>query len=908
MANALKIGSIIHLQSGKPDWGYLNMLGWTTDIPIISFVKSATIRAVLATHTQKDFIDNSGSWQILSANNKKQLGADLVSGDKIHLLNMHPGVGYLDTFEHVYRLQPFASYYPAMKIGVFSANVPNRGGGVSGIWTIHLKPADPNRSTEGEPIKENSTVYLENEYSGAGFLFAHADSETSTVPKHTYVQDGKAKQLFETDEVVERYKDAKKFVFTGSAAQNKQSNSSYEWTITPVNSGDFAQSLYRVETQWGSDTTPWHDAGIFKIGDGESGRVKSLTWQWDDLTKMATGQVTFKRNEAETNYDFEAAPTKNKSINHYDVALKTANDPITQAWRTGSRNSQRVVHISLKPPTTADLAFDGTIQYEDEKSIAIRGLARSEESPDHDIEYDFHNPDLLRGRAQKMRGVIDTTHKLLSDVMEEFDKQSSENLTDAADKQKREAENKQVDFAFQQWQLAHLQLLSKKLNGFYAYQLKPLMKQAFKEHRDDQTLAPHHIVRSCFRNLAIDHEIIQRAAVQRRWTQGNNSDAGAFMSEQAMELLIMDKLAIKALAPFKRLLPIENNQLAVITYLSDKTHIRHVPYSDQIILVGVSYDRVPQVGILFDDKSLIGEPFHAFELMAIPHEIAHFVYEHGQIEVDGEPMTFPQISQRFEHVNPYYKWCEEIFADLYGCIVAGPLAILSMQALLVSIDRDRAWKDDHDHPTPVLRVFVLNEMLRILKDVAEKEFASDQTRMKQFDFLTLPDLLDENWTATLEKWGYGDVESLYLSDIFVNAEAKSKRPERIYQHDQSAPHLDQIINIDRVLNTIRPIVEIFATHLLKHVETAVSAPNDSVLQVDIPWVTPNEAKDGDLQLALGRFNQEMRAITDRAFARRTTTKPALNEAINRDLPEKSIQEYLEGWGEHGPSGTGGHTV
>lgn len=217
------------------------------------------------------------------------------------------------------------------------------------------------------------------------------------------------------------------------------------------------------------------------------------------------------------------------------------------------------------------------------------------------------------------------------------------------------------------------------------------------EHKQAGTPVQLHLIRSCYQRVAGDHEIIQQAAIQRRWNR--HRDGHTYMSEQAVELLIMDKLAIKTVAPFQHLLSKEAEQLAVITYLSERTHIHHTPYAEQFVLIGLSYDRVPPADTLFGDTPVASQNFPSAELMAIPHEMGHHIYRHSKL---SSGKTFPEISQQFQD-NPYYAWCEEIFADLYGCVVAGPLSALGMQVLLVSLESIRKFlfgRKERNQPTP----------------------------------------------------------------------------------------------------------------------------------------------------------------------------------------------------------------
>lgn len=418
------------------------------------------------------------------------------------------------------------------------------------------------------------------------------------------------------------------------------------------------------------------------------------------------------------------------------------------------------------------------------------------------------------------------------------------------------------------------------------------MKQSLENHQRDQTLAPLHLLRKCSQSIATDHEIIQQAATQRRWNLGLQ-DNKPIMGEQAEELLLMDKLAIKAIAPFQHLLPGQPDHPAIITYMSDETHIHSLPYTDRFILVGVSYDRVPTSADFLEAQASTGKEFYAYELMAIPHEVGHYVYRHGKLkgETGGPGKTFPEISKQFEGNNPYYHWCEEIFADLYGCIVAGPLSVLGMQALLMSIDKDRAWKDDELHPTPAIRFFILTEILRILPAIKAKMKNPKSKWVGPDSFETVATELDKRWAKMIERWGYKRVDP------------GEGRPTRIYLPDESALYLDRLVNVERVMNGVRPIIIEFATHLLDAAQPIDSNSDDTKLPTQIPWSFINS---NDLNQYIG----EMETLTCRKFAGKKvpyeTFVNVKDYTIKRDSsdPDEILQGYLDNWGDKGPSGSG----
>jgi len=521
--------------------------------------------------------------------------------------------------------------------------------------------------------------------------------------------------------------------------------------------------------------------------------------------------------------------------------------------------------------------------------------------------FDYFRPELLKGRTHNMKGVIQATNILLADAFQAVGGLAMDTVAQLIDAV-NQAENKLaeaneplkqlldkakagqtqsladvIDHDFQIKQLLNLYTLSQLLNAFDRETLQELMQNSLTEHQQNKSLSPLHLFRHCFQCIATDHEIIQRAVIQRRWNH-DAADGKYHQSEQAVELLVMDKLAIKAVAPFQHLLPDHAAPLAMITYFSDTTHIHRVPYTNRFILVGVSYDRISPTDSSADDKTLTGKDFSAFELMAIPHEVGHYIYQHGKL-ANGK--TFRELSKKFAE-NPYYRWCEEIFADLYGCIVAGPLSVFSMQAFLASGDQTRAWKDDAEHPAPLVRSYILSEILRVLSEVDQKE-------PKHYNFSRLPAKLDQEWTVLLDGWGYGQTAG------------GKNRPERLYLPDDAAVYLDRVVNVERVIKAIRPIIREFAHHLLTSAQFTDRDPDsDEAHSIEIPWSRRDDESAEE-------YARKMAALTGRETARAPVELPILlaskTDAAAVDVSftaDEKLAWYLDNWGDKGPYGSGRH--
>ncbi|RMD97452.1 MAG: hypothetical protein D6816_17540 [Bacteroidetes bacterium] len=841
----IQIGSVIHLENGAPGGGFLETRGRVQDKPVITKWQDARIRTFVMTHENPNRDMGSGSWRVLSAAGKAT-GEPLKVGDKIHLLNMYPGAGYLDSFEWVPNLEPFKDY--PMTIGVFTANTPTRGGGPSGTWVVRSATG----KADGTPVAAGDAIYLENAYPGAGFLHSYAEEKVTDHP------------LFE------EYDGNQKFVFT--AATPTQTHGSHSWTITL---SQLLENSYRIQLQWQDESAPWHDGGVFKIGGRMQKPVTALKLTLEDGSKNLTGQVIFQ-GEKPVN-----VTAKWHSQNSYTITLPGADDPRLAGieWHIGSREGQNVAALDV---TSADggQTWQGTITYAGEGPIRLKAIR---ESGDTRLSAaDAAAQTLLKGRISRLDGVIDTTYKLLSDAFAEISGVTLHEALTGSTWDKPAADDTDRDFQLKQ--LLNLYTLSQNLNAFFRGTLQTLVKDVMIKHQLADTRPPLHLIRACFQRVAADHEIIQQAAIQRRWNK--HLDGRFHMSQQAMELLVMDKLAWQAIAPFQHLLENKARQLAVITYLSERTHIHHVPYAPDFVLVGLSYDRVPPASSLFEDTAVSHHDFPSAELLAIPHEIGHHIYEHGCLS-DGK--TFSQISEQFRD-NPYYAWCEELFADLYGCVVAGPLSVLGMQALLISLDRQRFWKDDEEHPTPLLRVFLMAEMLRVLGEIELRQAGPDGT-CERYCFDEITAMMDDDWAKILGQWQYERLDE------------GNGRPHRVYLPDPTASQLDKIVNVKRVVKTVRPIILEFAEYLLNNFKQPVAMP------LDTPWNKSAERDD------IAFYTEQMRGLRTRDFANKKmriqwqkagegeTAIPYPDDTSN---PEERLRRILEEWSNSGPTGHGDH--
>lgn len=205
----------------------------------------------------------------------------------------------------------------------------------------------------------------------------------------------------------------------------------------------------------------------------------------------------------------------------------------------------------------------------------------------------------------------------------------------------------------------------------------------FWEGFDSEQLLPsmvypqEYVLRATLDQIAFDLSIIQRIASQRQ-------QAGV---QQVLEKA--DKLAQLALnvAISNGILP----TCTVLTYFNKSINIRLIPYAP---------------------VALIGIPFTVTEadndFLAIPHEIGHYVYHHAPglaAELHARIPLYPDWANR---------WLEEIFADLFGALVAGPVIGLSFQDILLDNSQEKFVADDGEHPPDAVRPYGYSHVLNHL--------------------------------------------------------------------------------------------------------------------------------------------------------------------------------------------------
>jgi len=187
------------------------------------------------------------------------------------------------------------------------------------------------------------------------------------------------------------------------------------------------------------------------------------------------------------------------------------------------------------------------------------------------------------------------------------------------------------------------------------------------------TLYPaEYALQTTLTQVAYDVTAIQQACHQHQPDNPTLKKAGQ-LAQMALNLAVESKL-LKATTN--------------ISYFDKSPRIRTIPYAP-LALVGVPFT-----------STAVSRDF-----LATPHEIGHHVYWHS-------PGLSADLRSRLP-IQPEWlsRWQAEIFADVYGCLVAGPVIGLDFQDILLDNDWDLFISDDGEHPIDAIRPYIYSRAL-----------------------------------------------------------------------------------------------------------------------------------------------------------------------------------------------------
>jgi hypothetical protein len=211
--------------------------------------------------------------------------------------------------------------------------------------------------------------------------------------------------------------------------------------------------------------------------------------------------------------------------------------------------------------------------------------------------------------------------------------------------------------------------------------------------------SPEHSAENVLRAM-LDQASFDMTAVQLAVDQRMDGSAAMQAALSKTDVLAQDALV-----------PAINAQLikpaVATTYFNKATHIRVIPYAP-VALVGLPFTCVTTPR----------------DFLAIPHEVGHYVYRHAPgLAASLDALLLPGL--------PIWAagWLEEIFADVYGVLVAGPVIGLDFQDLLLDNPTSYLTEDDGEHPADAIRPYIYTRLLQELG--YKKATIALQTRWQQ---------------------------------------------------------------------------------------------------------------------------------------------------------------------------------
>ena len=318
----------------------------------------------------------------------------------------------------------------------------------------------------------------------------------------------------------------------------------------------------------------------------------------------------------------------------------------------------------------------------------------------------------------------------------------------------------------------------------------------------------------------------------------------------------------------------------------------------------------------FSHTPLIGAPYEALHApeswLAIPHETGHYIFwngtstfetfNHFYLVLQNSLLRAIESSLRERVSGGYFRrkgqvfqtwlnWMNEIFADVFGTLVAGPAYAWSMQARLRARLNVRDLYHSHEeptHPDPFIRPFFHISTLREMAIVHQGNFA--------YQLQEEADSLESSWKAS---WLEADVDILERlptpDNIGVIVDILNNEVPKV---------VSEILNVDLGENLTSTLLEYSKAGALynpdMHIrinQIADEVVSGNKVQVDSPLVKSATAqmaivKGADpiqVHLALGFEGAEDTLENDEEL------NTQFNEFLKNVTGQSNLAEQLKNW-------------
>lgn len=186
------------------------------------------------------------------------------------------------------------------------------------------------------------------------------------------------------------------------------------------------------------------------------------------------------------------------------------------------------------------------------------------------------------------------------------------------------------------------------------------------------------VMRATIDQVAFDIDLFQTAVTQRQNKKARPTlELADKLAQIALDIAFQSKLL--------------KEKCTAVTYFNKTPLVRVIPYAP-VALIGV-----PMTSIQTPR-----------DLLAIPHEVGHYVFFHA-------PGLFADLHQ-LTPIDPNWAthWIEEIFADTFGALIAGPVAGTSFQDLMFDNAYEDFVADNGHHPVDAIRPYGIDRALDLL--------------------------------------------------------------------------------------------------------------------------------------------------------------------------------------------------
>ncbi|MEM7115037.1 MAG: hypothetical protein AAF614_21545 [Chloroflexota bacterium] len=404
-------------------------------------------------------------------------------------------------------------------------------------------------------------------------------------------------------------------------------------------------------------------------------------------------------------------------------------------------------------------------------------------------------------------------------------------------------------------------------------------------------------------------------------------------TKQAELLIYADFLAKEALAPANKYVqynvqddPVhwgdEKVRIDVITYFAEDTRIRSLPYYPDVILLGIpfavghfqewelgyydnAFDQETDPALpLAESEALPFEATIPWELLMIPHEIGHYVYWNGRLlnEDDESSKSFERdivdklTKPKSEEglgldANSWQiHWLEELFCDVYSCLIMGPLAVLGLQAIIADSEPSSLFHNNGFHPISGLRPLIANRILE-RADATAFPNAIEQLKGQWKAYLSSVGQAHKlNETISI-KHHAGKNNRGWLNHSYRDSTASDRQPFETedYTFEELLGQLDPVI--DTILGVLK--LEKQGVSRIGHFPWAKDLAPDEDLHAYQPLLQQLTSWPVDRELT---FDYAKRHLD---FSQ-SPTLAELKELPDAKLVSHLMKTYLNVWGDKGP--------